>query len=631
MSTKPIKPIIKAAIPPDQITIGQKDTQPDAANYSGWIPGWMQDIRFQLAVIVLLATGLYCNTFKHTYALDDTAVIVRNEFVHQGLAGIPDILTKDVYFSYYNQLRSSDQLSGGRYRPLSVVTFAIEQQLFGPVPPGSTDSIVQYGLGYDMQAGYEKKFISEMQVRHIVNVLLYALLAMLCFYFMRSIVFKNQPLMAWLATIIFTIHPLHTEVVANVKSRDEIMSLLFIFLTFLFSFRYLESKKVWVLLMALISYFLAFLSKEYAITLLVLLPVSYYVINKETFLKSLINVLPYLGVALIYIMIRWHITGPRNELSDNDIQINPYAFATAGEKLASEISTSFNYIKLLFFPHPLSSDYSYNQIPYKSFGDLSVWISILAHISLAGGCIYFIIKRNILGFALAFYLVNLLMICNIIFDIGATMGERLIFHSSVGFAIVIAYLIVKGLERIPAASARVGALSGLMAVLIMLCGFKTISRNADWKNDETLFFQDINVSPNSFLVNVNVAAMLVNKSDFEQDKKVQAAELHRAVNIFTKVIGMQNNYVLGYMNRCVANYKLGNTDSMVADLNTVMKLYPIHPQLPEMYYRAGILYKDNKQYQQALTALNQSLKLNPGVADVKKAIDEVTKALEQPK
>ena len=121
--------------------------------------------------------------------------------------------------------------------------------------------------------------------------------------------------------------------------------------------------------------------------------------------------------------------------------------------------------------------------------------------------------------------------------------------------------------------------------------------------------------------------MLVNKSDFEQDKNIQAAQLHRAVDIFTKVIGMQHNYVLGYMNRCVANFKLGNPDAMIDDLNAVMVIYPIHPQLPVMYYRAGLLYKDKKQYQQALTALNQSNKLNPNISDVKIAIEEVNKAL----
>ena len=97
-------------------------------------------------IISLLGLVLYANTFNHEYALDDTVVIVKNEFVHEGVAGIGDIMTKDAYFSYYRQLNSSNQLSGGRYRPLSIVTFALEQQFFGAVHNLKDDSLINYGV-----------------------------------------------------------------------------------------------------------------------------------------------------------------------------------------------------------------------------------------------------------------------------------------------------------------------------------------------------------------------------------------------------------------------------------------------------------------------------------------------------
>src|ERR1019366_1722670 len=114
----------------------------------------------------------------------------------------------------------------------------------------------------------------------------------------------------------------------------------------------------WFLVAGLLSYFLAFLSKEYAITLVVLLPLSFYLFNTYSIKKSVLNSLPYMGVAVVYLVIRWQVIGQRNELSDNDIQINPYAWASGTEKIATEIATSLNYLKLLIFPHPLSSDYS---------------------------------------------------------------------------------------------------------------------------------------------------------------------------------------------------------------------------------------------------------------------------------
>jgi protein O-mannosyl-transferase len=591
----------------------------------------LYSFRIQALIVALLAFICYANTYNNTYALDDTAIIVQNEYVHQGFDGIGDILTKDVYYSYFKQLNTTNQLSGGRYRPLSVVSFAVEQQFFGPVHKGQTDSIISYGLNYGQEAQYEKKFVQQMHIRHIFNVVWYVLAILALLYFFRNVVFRGNTIMALLATVLFTVHPIHTEVVANVKSRDEIMSVLFICLTFIFAFKYLENRKIWAFVLALVSYFLAFLSKEYAITLIVLLPLSFFLFNRFSLGKSLLATLPYLAVAVIYIFIRLQVIGQRNELSDNDIQINPYALASGTEKLATEISTSLNYLKLLVFPHPLSSDYSYNQIPYRDFGSPLVWLSILVHLSLFAGFIYFLRKRSVLSFGIAFYLLNLLMVNNLVFDIGATMGERLIFHSSIGFAIVVVYLMYKGMERIkPATKGRL-SLAGLILVIIVLCGFKTITRNRDWQSDETLFFKDIRASPNSFLVNANVGCMLINKSDFEKDEKVRIESLERGVRLFTKVLGMQDNYVLAYMNRGVAYYKLGMADSLVADLDKVRSIYPIHPQLPEMYYRAGMLYFDKNQYARSYDALQQSFKLNPKNTEVLKAINKVGQLMADPK
>ena len=260
---------------------------------------------------------------------------------------------------------------------------------------------------------------------------------------------------------------------ANVKSRDEILSLLFICLTFIFAFKYKEYGKKWQLGIALVCYFLAFLSKNiHAITLLALLLAAFYLFRGDSFKKIFISMLPYLVVVAVYALIRLHIVSgmaPHTELADNDIQINPYAYASHDEKVATEIATSLNYLKLLIFPHPLSADYSYNQIPYKDFSHPLVWLSLIVHLGLIAGFFYFLKKRNnILAFGIAFYLLNLLMICNLVFDIGATMGERLIYHASVVLVICVAYLLYKGMVKIrPAATGRM-VLAVFMLLVIVL-------------------------------------------------------------------------------------------------------------------------------------------------------------------
>ncbi|MCW3123151.1 MAG: bacteriophage receptor, outer rane subunit [Flavipsychrobacter sp.] len=583
--------------------------------YDSLIPRWLYDFKVQAVVIAVLAFVFYGNTVNNGYALDDTIVIVQNEYVLEGISGIPDILTKDGYDSYYKHLGSSNQVSGGRYRPLSFITFAIEQQFLGAVPQDKVDSVSQHTLLPEMASPYEQQFLHNMHVRHFFNVLWFTLSVIVLLYFLRYVVFRAEPLIAFLAVLLFTIHPIHTEAIANVKSRDEILSLLFIGLTFIFAFKYKELNKKWLLALALTSYFLAFMSKEYAITLIALLPLSFYLFNCYSVRKSLITTLPYLAVVVLYVMIRLSIMNgmpTRNEIADSDIQVNPYAYASGSEKIATEIATSLNYLKLLIYPHPLSADYSYNQIPYRDFSSPLVWFSLVVHLGLLFNLFCFFKKRSVLCFGVAFYLFNLLLVNNFIFDIGATMGERLIYHSSFGFAIVLAWLLYKGMELVkPAIAGRVG-LAGLLMLIIVLCGFTTIQRNKDWKSDFILFNHDINVVPNSFLVNANVASTLVNMSDLEPDEKKRNADLRRGVALFSMAIRMQDNYVLGYMNRAVAYMKLMEVDSMVMDLEKIRSLYPVHPQLPMMYYYAGQGYATQGKNDKAYSLMQTILQLNPG-------------------
>jgi len=248
----------------------------------------IHDFNIQAIIVATLSFIFYFNSFWNEFAHDDGIVIVKNEYVQEGFAGIPKILTKDAYDSYYRQLNTTNQLHGGRYRPLSIVTFAIEQQFFGAVPEDRLDSVLKQNIAYGVHGKQEEKLVSNMHVRHVVNVLIYMLSVVVLLYFFRYVVFKSNPNMAFIAAIIFTIHPIHTEVVANVKSRDEIMSLLFICTTFIYTFKYQESKKVKMLIAALVSYFLAFLSKEYAITLVILLPLSLYIFNGYSLKKSVV-------------------------------------------------------------------------------------------------------------------------------------------------------------------------------------------------------------------------------------------------------------------------------------------------------------------------------------------------------
>ncbi|MFI5196249.1 MAG: tetratricopeptide repeat protein [Chitinophagales bacterium] len=614
------------------------------------IPAWLYEFKIQAIIVAILAFGFYINSFNNEFAHDDSIVIIKNEYVLEGFAGIHDILTKDAYDSYYKQFNSTNQLSGGRYRPLSIVTFAIEQQFFGATPKSKIDSVIANEMSFGVRGPKGNKVFQQMHIRHLFNVLWFTLSVVVVLYFLRYIVFKSNPIIALIAAIIFTIHPIHTEVVANVKSRDEIMSILFMCLTFIFAFKYQEQKHKWLLGAGLLSFFFAFLSKEYAITMIVLLPLAFYLFNRFTIQKSIMATLPYLLVVGLYLYIRSTIVGPQAENSNDEILNNPYLLASSTEKLATEIATTLNYLKLLIYPYPLSADYSYNQIPYKDFSHPLVWLSLIVHGGLIAAMFMFFKKvaqqrgnleianvkfasvvpltgARVLCFAIAFYLLHLVLVCNIVFDIGATMGERLIYHSSLGFSIALAWFLYKGMEKIkPTLTGRL-ALAGFMVIIITWSGFKTVARNADWKNDFTLFSHDLDVVPNSVLVNGNVAAALIDMADFEKDPKKKNEDLVKGVQLLNKATSLHPTYVAAYLNKGIAYFKLGQPDSAKMNFDKVSVLYPNHPKLAESYYNLGVAFYLNKQYPQAFASWQATLRLSPNYAMARNAINILNQEL----
>ncbi len=643
---------------PNQGNIAEKQTeQPVAVAVAGTPkPAYsIYNFKVQAVIIGLIAFIFYFNSFFNEYAHDDGIVIVKNEYVQEGFAGIPKIMTRDAYDSYYRQLNTTNQLSGGRYRPLSIVTFAIEQQFMGTLSADNADSVLRQNNAYGVRGKAEEKLISNMHVRHVFNVLWYILSLVVLLYFLRYVVFKTEPIMAFVATLLFAIHPIHTEVVANVKSRDEIMSLLFICATFILDFKYREEKKAWMLYAALGCFGLAFLSKEYTITLVFLLPLALYTFRKYSLKDSILAFAPYVLVIGAYWLLRHSIVAPPSENSETEVLNNPYLFASSVEKLATEISTSLNYLKLLIFPHPLSADYSYDSIPYKDFSRPLVWLSLAVHIGLVVIMIAMIRKRSVLSFAIAFYLLHLALVCNIFFDIGATMGERLIYHSSVGFAIAVAYFLVTGTKKLQPEESGIRVLAGILGVVTILAGIKTISRNADWKNDATLFEADINTVPNSVLVCANVAAAYITQAD-SKEGAARTEVLHKALKLLDHALAIHPDMVASYMNRGIAYYKLGEMDYAKANLDSVKRRYPSYPTLPGIYkligddynksgwerygkvgrfpeaiaefkkgitidssnadlwYNLGGAYYSNRQYQEAVDAWRMALRVKPDYA-----------------
>lgn len=531
----------------------------------------INSFKIQALILVFIGFVFYANSFSNEYALDDGIVIQNNDYVQQGFRGIPKILSTDAYESFYRQMGAKQQLEGGRFRPLSVVTFAIEQQFFG-----SSEKV--------------KPLDDVATVRHFMNVVYYLLSIVFLFFLLRKYIFKENHLAAFVACLVFLIHPMHTEVVANVKSRDEILSFLFIILTFISVFKYRESSKKSELLIGLLFYFLALLSKEYAITLVILIPMLMYIVLKETFVKALLTTIPFGVIALVYLLIRYKIVGAGASFENPDVLNNPYLYASKPEKLATKIDVLLRYLKLLFYPTPLSSDYSYNTIPFANFSSGGVWASIVIHVSLFAAAIVLFFKRNILSFAITFYLLHLFLISNLIFNVGATMGERMVYHSSFGFAIAIAVFVSWVLQKFSSEQTRKIIAVSFGCLVVIWCGAKTITRNAEWKNDQTLFIADAKTVPNSALVNGNAGKAYIDLSEKPENKAQETELIKKGMYHLSRAVNIHNKYVNGYLNLGVGYFKLKEYDKAKANWDKAREIYPNNPFIKRNMELLGATY-----------------------------------------
>lgn len=584
----------------------------------------------------------YSNTLRNEYALDDEMVMHHSVYMHQGISGIPEILSKDSYQGFFDKQNASSPLAGGRYRPLSTVTFAIEQDMFSST---NGEEYMKLRKEYDQAksdraspekletlANEIKVLDDEMQkstltlagVRHFVQVLLFALSMLVFFSFLNNHIFKDEVVPSLICIALFIAHPLHCEVVANVKSRDEILSLLFICLSLDLAFQWNEKKTTVLFGASVGSFLLALLSKEYAVALPVLLITGLYLLKNVSFSKtfnSLTWVFIILGV--VFVVLRNAIIHQKKIVFHDEVLNNPYLYASALESFCSRIALMLEYLRLIFFPLNLSADYSYQHLPYSNLSDFRFLISALIYLTLSGLTIYLFLKRSKYAFFLIFIFVFLFMINNLLVPIGATLGERLLYHSSAGVCILITFGIWN-LSKKYFDSGKVIAALVIAGVIIVPLTIRTFVRNPDWKNDYTLFLHDVKIVPESALVNGNVGSNIFNKAFKEfnalekpgkEDSVLFKKQIREAIGYLQTSIRIHPLYINSTYNLGLAWFNLGQVDTAAKYWMKAATLYTgPNPALQihaRSFYNLGLIEGKKKDFSKAVYYLDIASRLDP--------------------
>ncbi len=228
--------------------MGKKDTKKTMANTVSVQP--QNPLKKYYVIFGLLAFFLFANTLGNGYNMDDSMVTNNHKLTSKGLSAIGEIFTSPYY--------SDDAGYAYGYRPMVHLSFALEQELFGQKP----------GAG------------------HFINVLLFVISVILFFKLLVKWVGEKNILFAAVATLLFTVHPIHTEVVASLKNRDELLAFLFVIWAGVCAFKYLEKEKISSLIAVFLLFSLAMLSKKSVYPMAIILPVSMVLLHTVPLKKN---------------------------------------------------------------------------------------------------------------------------------------------------------------------------------------------------------------------------------------------------------------------------------------------------------------------------------------------------------
>lgn len=216
-----------------------------------------------LIVLILACLFIYMRSLGNGYNLDDELVTIQ----HPLTAPENGLDLKAIFSSPYS-IEKFGYTYG--YRPIVHLSFALEHLIFGESPAMS----------------------------HLVNLLLYVITVLFLVYFLTEWLGRQHFFLVSLSCLLFAIHPLHVEVVASIKNRDELLAFLAALLAMHAYLRQVDGIKIKYLFASFIFTIIALLSKKTAIPILVLIPFLDILYHQRFQKNSLLLLLPTLLYAL---------------------------------------------------------------------------------------------------------------------------------------------------------------------------------------------------------------------------------------------------------------------------------------------------------------------------------------------
>jgi len=515
-----------------------------------------------------LSLLFYGNSIKNDFCFDDSYVTVTNHpvngqkftpnnlLVAQGLKGIPKI-----WRSHYGHGEGTSY----DYRPAVTTLFAIEYAVFGQAP----------------------------HINHFISIVLYALIVFFLFQLLKRCLhqYPFKETFALVCSVLFLAHPIHSEVVNNIKCTDELLALLFGLLVSLNIIKFYDAKRLKYLAFAAVFMLLALYSKLTSAIFIALVPLIYFFFLKINKKQTLYLLLGLLTCLFLYRRSKALLVTEKEVRFffhfENPLFSEHVSFFT---KILFALKSLGVYIKLLLFPYPLRFYYGTDMVPTNvGVFDGEVILSVLFF--LAGAYFCYRTKNKIAFFGLLFFGISIGPLINLIQPVAGIIGERLCFTSSVGFAIFVTSVLFSFYKTAPVqitlqlfTKKPMGYLSFILVVFL----FYTWNRNLVWKDPLTLFEHDVPFLEKSAGANNLLANKYFDMFSSPNPKYSQQVLVEKCLKHYNLAIKYDSSVYSAFNNAGVVIFSyLQQTD---VALNYFIRAVGVNPVYPQAYENIANCY-----------------------------------------
>ena len=517
------------------------------------------NVRFSLLLIGLLGLVAYCNSLPNEFVWDDVSSVQINKHITSA-SYIPTIFKSDFHHSGRGQ--------GNFYRPLLTLSFMMDYAVWELDPKGY----------------------------HFTNMLMHIGVALLVFAVMKGVFEKVTVALA--AALLFVVHPIHTQAVTYVSGRGDMLTNLFILLSFLLYWTVSSGadkkasgergiRDVACIIGSILCYVAALLSKETAI-IFPFLVLAGTLIFKE---RRNRNVWILLGglftVTVVYAILRL------TTLKFGVAQPTP----PLAERLGPACQAFVTYIRLLLVPTGLHMERTIDSVSP---------LAIIFTIACLVGAGVFIMKRRRerpgTVFALSWFLIAWVPISGI-YPLNAAIAEHWIYLPSIGlFAFVAATFEEMMAGRRGLFSSRpIRTLAvGIFALILLCFTGLTWRRNKDWRSNQTLYESTLKYAPNSSRVHYNLGVV------YEEQDDVEAA-----LKEFLETLRLDPNNAYVRLDIAAIYANAGDARRAATYYIEAIKLNPNDPEIVEAYMNLGMMYQRSGNTVQALQLWRKALELRP--------------------